>query len=75
MDQCVKEAKEIKLHLDNINGEEGLKRSIEWNPSTSLLRHSNTHHTNHKKMHITPCQKENKFNDNRDNRLSSMVTV
>jgi hypothetical protein len=42
MDQLVKEAMEIKLYLDNINGEEGFKLGKTRNPSTGLLRHSKT---------------------------------
>jgi hypothetical protein len=43
MDRLVKEAIEIKLHLENLNREEWFILSKAWNPSTSLLRHSNTH--------------------------------
>jgi hypothetical protein len=43
MNQLVKEAIEIKLHLNNINREEGLILSKAWNLSTKLLRHSNIH--------------------------------
>jgi hypothetical protein len=41
MDQPVKEATEIKLHLDNINRKEVFGLGKAWNPSTCLFRHSN----------------------------------
>jgi hypothetical protein len=43
MDLLVREAIEIKLHQNSINREERVKFRKAWNPSTSLLRHSNTH--------------------------------
>jgi hypothetical protein len=43
MARLVREAIEIKLGQDNINKEEGFKLSKAWNPSTSILRHSNAH--------------------------------
>jgi hypothetical protein len=57
MDWLVKEAIGIKLHLNNVNREEGSKFNkawnfnnlhpepshYTWNPSTKLLGHSNTH--------------------------------
>jgi hypothetical protein len=42
MDRLVKEAIEIKLRPDNNNREEGFKLGNAWNPSTSLLRQSNS---------------------------------
>jgi hypothetical protein len=66
----VKEATEIKFHPDNINREERFKLSKAWNPSTSLLRNSNTYHKNPKK---TQRRAWGKKSENRDTRLSNMV--
>jgi hypothetical protein len=41
VDPLVKEAIEIKLQLDSTSREERFKLSNAWNPSSSLLRHSN----------------------------------
>jgi hypothetical protein len=43
MDRLVKVATEIKLHPDDMNREEGFRLSKAWNPSTKLLRDTNTH--------------------------------
>jgi hypothetical protein len=40
MGQLVKKATDIKLHLNKINREEGVKLSKAWNPSTRSLKHS-----------------------------------
>jgi hypothetical protein len=38
MDQLVKEAIEIRLHLNNINRVEGFKLSQAWNPAIKILQ-------------------------------------
>jgi hypothetical protein len=43
IDRFVTASTEIKLHLNNINREEGFIHSKAWNPSNRLLRHSNAH--------------------------------
>jgi hypothetical protein len=43
MDRRFKEATEMRLHSNSIKKEEGFRLSEVWNPTTILLRHSNTY--------------------------------
>jgi hypothetical protein len=58
MDRLVKKAVEIKLHPDSINREGWFKVSKARNPSTSLLRYSQTHTSRKPKEHIEKCAKK-----------------
>jgi hypothetical protein len=51
MDRLVAEPTEIKLHPDIINREEGFKLSKALNPSTGLIRRSNTYITKIPRKH------------------------
>jgi hypothetical protein len=51
MHQLVKEAIEIKLHVDNTNREEGFKLSKTWNLSTRFLKYSNAHRSGESQEH------------------------
>lgn len=74
--RLVKEALEIKLHPNNMNREKGFKLRKPWNPSTRLLKHSNTHRSGksqEEKYKYEHTKKEDKTIDNRDTRLNNMV--
>jgi hypothetical protein len=43
MDRPGKEATEMRLHLNSISREEAFRLSKVWNPTTILLRYSNTY--------------------------------
>jgi hypothetical protein len=43
MDRLITEAIEIRLHLNNINREEGFNLSQAWNPAIEILQ-TNTRH-------------------------------
>jgi hypothetical protein len=73
MDQFVKEALEIQSHLNNFNTGKGFKVSKAWNPSTRLLRHSNTQRSEKLQEDIKNNMLQRKT-DNRDTRLSDMIT-
>jgi hypothetical protein len=75
MARLVREAVEMKLRPDNINREEGFKLNKAWNPSTSLLRHSNAHTPGKPQEHTEGrayCKEDN-IMDSSDTRLSDMV--
>jgi hypothetical protein len=58
MDRLAKEVNEIKLHPDSKNREGWFKVSKAWNPSTSLLRHSQIHTSRKPQEHREECAKK-----------------